>query len=254
LGQHFLTDRNIAEKISSLLKQWGSSYELVLEVGPGQGFLTKSLLQRFGENLYLVEIDHRLKDELQLKFGLADRIITIDFLEFDPSLIGNKPFGLIGNFPYNVSSQILFKVLEHRMLIPEMAGMFQKEVARRICSGPNSKEYGILSVMIQAYYKPIYQFTVSPAVFSPPPKVNSAVITLERLNDLPENLNHSLFHKIVRTSFNQRRKILGNSLHAFNGIQCPELRDYKGLRPEQLSVGDFVSLTFLIEQHGNGPS
>lgn len=251
LGQHFLKDESVAEKIAQTLSLEG--YKNVLEIGPGMGVLTKHLLQR---DLDLVAMD--LDDEsivyLNHSFPLehADilknnnrlNIIEADFLQFDlTQLYGDEQFAITGNFPYNISSQIVFKMLEMREQVPEFSGMFQKEVAKRICEGPGSKTYGILSVLVQAYYHAEYLFTVPPDVFDPPPKVDSGVLRLTRKKELNLPCDERLFFKVVKTSFNQRRKTIRNSLKTFNLSDNLKEDTIFDQRPEQLSVADFVTLT-----------
>ncbi len=243
LGQHFLKDQNIARKIVDSL---GNTTSNVLEVGPGMGVLTQYLLQREELNVYVVEIDNESVLYLQQNFpGLKERILARDFLKFDFSSYFPGKFSLIGNFPYNISSQIFFKVLEYKQQIPEVVGMVQKEVAERMNALPGNKTYGIMSVLLQAFYSIEYLFTVSEQVFIPPPKVKSAVIRLVRnqVESLP--CNEVLFFRIVKMAFNQRRKMLRNSLREI-GIM-PE--QYAEKRPEQLSVEDFIELTSIIENH-----
>ncbi|MBI3501554.1 MAG: 16S rRNA (adenine(1518)-N(6)/adenine(1519)-N(6))-dimethyltransferase RsmA [Bacteroidetes bacterium] len=244
LGQHFLRDENIARKIVSSLSK--KNYKTIVEVGAGTGVLTKYLLQEKDLELFVVEIDKESISFLKKNHPiLKDRMIEKDFLEFSsewlPSAINHQPFSIIGNFPYNISSQILFKVLECRNQIPEVVGMFQKEVAQRIASPPGNKTYGILSVLMQAFYKIEYLFTVNENVFIPPPKVKSAVICLTRNETEKLNCDEKLFFEVVKTAFNQRRKTLRNALSKF------EIKNSKSeilnKRAEQLSVNDFVELT-----------
>lgn len=241
LGQHFLTDQNIARKIVDSL---GSDVPVVLEIGPGMGVLTKYLLDRPEINLHVIEIDRDSVTWLQENFPELKNIWSEDFLKSD---IGRKfegNFNVIGNFPYNISSQIFFKVLELRNRIPEVVGMIQKEVAERIASKHGNKTYGILSVILQAYYDIEYLFTVSEHVFLPPPKVKSAVIRLKRNNVINLPCNEVLFVEVVKAAFNLRRKMLRNSLKAI----CENLPEkYADKRPEQLSVNDFIELTKVIE-------
>ncbi|NAW51084.1 16S rRNA (adenine(1518)-N(6)/adenine(1519)-N(6))-dimethyltransferase RsmA [Elizabethkingia argentiflava] len=240
LGQHFLTDENIASKIANGLS--GKGYELVLEVGPGMGVLTKYLLEKKQE-VFVAEIDHESVSYLKLHYPqLKDHILS-DFLKLDVQSLFSQQIAVIGNFPYNISSQILFKVIDHYTHIPEMTGMFQKEVAERTAAVPRTKDYGILSVMVQAYYDVQYLFTVHENVFNPPPKVKSGVISL--LRNPKEGLigNEVLFKQLVKTGFNQRRKTLRNALKSI-GIPI-HLADHEFLnkRAEELSVADFIHLT-----------
>lgn len=241
LGQHFLTDENIAAKIVNSLSIEG--YQAVLEVGPGMGVLTKYLLDQPSE-VFLAEIDNEsiayLKDNYE---KITDETFIGDFLKTDFEFVKDQQLAIIGNFPYNISSQILFKIIDHYQQIPEMVGMFQKEVAERTAAVPRTKDYGILSVMIQAYYDVKYLFTVHENVFNPPPKVKSGVIRMAR--NPKEGLagNEVLFKSIVKTGFNQRRKKLSNALKP---IGIPEgLKEHPFLdkRAEELSVADFISFT-----------
>ena len=245
LGQHFLNDRKIAMKIVDLLKAEGSGD--VVEIGPGMGVLSGELLNRFGERFHAVEIDSESVEYLTAEFsGLAPRIYQDDFLKLDL----RKKFGgelfIIGNFPYNISTQILFRVLAYRDEVKEVVGMFQREVARRISTGPGSKEYGILSVLLGAYYDISYSFTVSEKVFTPPPKVKSGVLRLERNNVSRLNCDEDLFFRIVKMGFHQRRKTLRNSLSSLI-LQENRPEPILSFRPEQLSVDSFLELTEFIE-------
>ena len=244
LGQHFLRDDNIAIKIvQSLDKSLSNS---LIEIGPGTGVLTKFLINE-NYNLKLIEIDSESVNYLVsiLKFD-SDNILEGDFLKMRIDNIFNNQFSIIGNFPYNISTQIIFKVLENKNLVVQVVGMFQKEVAERICEKKGTKKYGILSVLTQAYYNVDYLFEVPPSVFNPPPKVQSAVIKLIRIDNISKNYNEELFYKIVKLSFQQRRKTLRNSLKIFNIPLNLREDAIFGLRPEQLSVRDFINLTNLI--------
>ena len=249
LGQHFLKDENIAAKIADALSY--KNYDQVVEIGPGTGMLTKYLLSK-SQRIIAMEVDAESVAYLQenyesdLKPNLE--VLQVDFLKFDLiNHLKGQPFAIIGNFPYNISSQIVFKTLEWRSYIPEFAGMFQKEVARRICEGPGSKTYGILSVLTQAYYETEYLFTVPPSVFMPPPKVDSGVIRLIRKKDYQLECDETLFFRVVKTAFNQRRKTLRNSLKAFDlSINLKEDAIFDR-RPEELAVSDFIALTEKIE-------
>ena len=243
LGQHFLTDKNIASKIVDSLRPT-NKYTQVLEVGPGMGILSDILLEREDLETYMIDIDaesyHFLKDKYP---QMGDRLILGDFLKLDLTAIFPGKFAIIGNFPYNISSQILFTILEHRSNVVEMVGMFQKEVAERCASKSGTKDYGILSVLIQAYYNIEYLFTVKPGTFNPPPKVNSGVIRLSR-NDV-ETLpcDEKLFWRVVKAGFNQRRKTLRNAL---SGVLPKDKMDdhiFFEKRAEQLSVEEFIQLT-----------
>ena len=247
LGQHFLNDESIAEKIADSLSLKG--YNHVLEIGPGMGVLTKYLLKK-NTTTHVIEIDSESVEYLQANYlNLADRIIEKDFLKYDLNEVFNgESFAVIGNFPYNISSQILFKTLEMRNQIPEFSGMFQKEVALRICSKEGSKVYGILSVLTQAFYDAEYLFTVPPNVFNPPPKVDSGVLLLTRKENYTLPCDESLFFRVVKTGFQQRRKTLRNSLKTFNLSDNLKANVIFDKRPEQLSVKEFITLTQLIEK------
>jgi 16S rRNA (adenine1518-N6/adenine1519-N6)-dimethyltransferase len=248
LGQHFLRDENIARKIAASLKCEGQ-YKQVLEIGPGMGVLTKHLLQREDFTTSVIELDRESVEYLEIHYPqLTNRIISADFLRYDLSSLYQEPFAIIGNFPYNISSQILFRILEHRDLIPEAAGMFQKEVAERVAAKPGNKTYGILSVLLQAWYKIEYLFTVSEHVFSPPPKVKSAVIRLSRNKTEALDCDEKMFVQVVKAGFNQRRKTLRNALHAFEIIPGNEGHIFFTQRAEQLSVSEFVQLTGLLRK------
>lgn len=247
LGQHFLNDETIAMRIADSLSLGG--YDKVLEIGPGMGVLTKYLLEK-DCTTYVIEIDSESVTYLKVQYlHLRDRIIEEDFLKYNLNLIfNNQPFAIIGNFPYNISTQIVFKTLEMRHQIPEFAGMFQKEVAQRICSPKGSKVYGILSVLTQAFYNAEYLFTVPPHVFNPPPKVDSGVLRLTRKDNYSLPCNETLFFKVVKAAFNQRRKTLRNSLKTFNLAENLKANSIFGMRPEQLDVQDFIEITSQIEQ------
>ena len=242
LGQHFLKDENIANKIANSLTLNG--YKNVLEIGPGMGVLTKYLLKK-DITTSVIEIDEESVEFLKVHFlNLSNRIITGNFLKIDiTQIFKDEQFAIIGNFPYNISTQIVFKTLENRQLIPELCGMFQKEVAQRIAEKPGTKTYGILSVLTQAFYDVEYLFTVPPSVFNPPPKVDSGVIRLIRKDNFTLPVNEAFFFKVVKTAFNQRRKTLRNSLKSFQ--LSDKLREdvIFAKRPEQLSVKEFIYLT-----------
>ncbi len=250
LGQHFLIDENIAKKIADTLTLNG--YKNVLEIGPGMGVLTKYLLQK-DITTHVIEIDSESIEYLKANYlNLAHRIIEKDFLKYDLiKVFKEEPFAIIGNFPYNISTQIVFKVLEMRNQIPEFSGMFQKEVAQRICEKEGSKKYGILSVLTQAFYNVEYLFTVPPQVFNPPPKVESGVLRLIRKENYALPCDEKLFFKVVKTGFQQRRKTLRNSLKTFNLSNNLREDVIFGKRPEQLSVLEFIKLTTLIENDAN---
>jgi 16S rRNA (adenine1518-N6/adenine1519-N6)-dimethyltransferase len=249
LGQHFLTDKNIAAKIVDSLRA-GNNYSQVLEVGPGMGILSDFLLQKPELQTYLIDIDTESYEFLQKKYPqLGERLINDDFLEMDFNKVFKEPFGIIGNFPYNISSQILFKVLDNRQQVVEVVGMFQKEVAERCAAKAGSKEYGILSVFLQAYYKVEYLFTVKAGVFNPPPKVLSAVIRLTRNNAKQLNCDEKLFWQVVKAGFNQRRKTLRNALSSLINKEKLSDEPMLDLRAERLSVDDFVNLTNRISEN-----
>ena len=250
LGQHFLKDLQIAERIADTLSDYKQLP--VLEIGPGMGVLTQFLLEK-GHDLTVVELDMESVDYLEQNFpALEGKILAEDFLRLDLSKLFPDQFCVIGNYPYNISSQIFFKVLDYKEHIPCCSGMIQKEVAERLAAGPGSKTYGILSVLLQAWYEVEYLFTVSEKVFDPPPKVKSAVIRMVRNNRKSLGCDEKLFKTVVKTSFNQRRKTLRNSRKPLLGKDCP---DYPlpifDKRPEQLSVVQFVELTLITERNLN---
>lgn len=239
LGQHFLTDESIALRIVESLD---NEIRNVLEVGPGMGVLTKHLVTRSNTNFRAIEIDLESADFLHQNYPQL-HLIEGDFLRLPLDNLFDSPFAVIGNFPYNISSQILFRVYEHRNLVPEVVGMFQKEVAERITAKPGSKVYGILSVLLSAFYETEYLFTVSEHVFNPPPKVKSAVIRLRRNSTSQLDCDETLFVKTVKAGFNQRRKTLRNALKPL----CMDIDSVPAsllsCRAEQLSVDKFVKLT-----------
>ncbi len=245
LGQHFLTDKNIARKIARSLQL--DTYDTVLEIGPGMGILTEFLRQKPDKELYVVEIDDESVVFLKNNFpSLKDNIIRGDFLKLDlTKLFNGKQIGITGNFPYNISSQILFKVLDNREIIPEFSGMFQKEVAERITARHGNKTYGILSVLAQTYYDTGHLFNVNENVFNPPPKVKSSVVRLVRKDNFPE-IPYDFFKKLVKTAFNQRRKTLRNSLKSYNLSDNLKQARIFAKRPEQLSPEEFVELAQII--------
>lgn len=248
LGQHFLTDLSIAEAIADTLASYKGM--LVLEVGPGMGVLTRFLLDK-GHDLTVVELDPESVEYLQEHFPeLRDRIVAKDFLKLDLAQLYEGPFCVIGNYPYNISSQIFFKILDYKDRIPCCSGMIQKEVAERMAAPPGSKTYGILSVLLQAWYDIEYLFTVPEHVFNPPPKVKSAVIRMTRNQVEQLGCNERLFKQIVKTAFNQRRKTMRNSLRSLVGKECEVLSDpIFDERPERLSVERFIALTNLLESY-----
>ncbi len=246
LGQHFLKDRNIAQKIVSCINPYPNAS--VLEIGPGMGILTEYLLDNKSFTTYVIEIDRESVEYLSVKFPLLkNRIIAGDFLDFNINEFFNSPLIIIGNFPYNIGSQILFKILENKNNVNQVICMLQKEVAERIAAKPSSKTYGILSVLLQAFYSIEYLFTVNEKVFNPPPKVKSAVIRLIRNNTSLLGCDEKLFFKVVKTTFNQRRKTIHNSLKSIISTHTDNTLFTK--RPEQLSVNEFVTLTNLVQDH-----
>ncbi|NVK66353.1 MAG: 16S rRNA (adenine(1518)-N(6)/adenine(1519)-N(6))-dimethyltransferase RsmA [Flavobacteriales bacterium] len=246
LGQHFLTDKNICRKIA---KQYGRHQDCnrVLEIGPGMGALTAFMIED-GLDVTVMEIDTESIAYLNEHFPkLHGKIHNADFLRADlQEYMGTEPFAVVGNFPYNISSQILFKCLDYRNQIPEIMGMFQKEVAVRVAEKPGSKQYGILSVILQAFYDIDYCFTVDEHVFNPPPKVKSGVIRLTRNDRETLPCNENLFIQVVKMTFNQRRKTIRNSIKQLIKDKNIE-HDYLALRPEVLSVEQFIELTLLVE-------
>jgi 16S rRNA (adenine1518-N6/adenine1519-N6)-dimethyltransferase len=241
LGQHFLNDENIAFQIVDAIQ---SSNKNVLEIGPGMGVLTKYLLQKKEIRFSVVEIDRESVDYLKKKYPELS-IISGDFLQLPLDQMYTEPFTIIGNFPYNISSQILFKILEHKELCTEMVGMFQKEVAERVASKPGKKQYGILSVLLQAFYDIEYLFTVDEHLFTPPPQVKSAVIRITLNPEKKLSCDPQLFKQVIKTAFNQRRKTLRNSLKSYHFDSDFMENPIFNLRPEQLDVAQFE----LISNH-----
>lgn len=248
LGQHFLIDQNISKKIAN---QFGNHQgcKRVLEIGPGTGALTKFLLEKEENEIWVMDVDRESIAYLINHFPkLENRILEKDFLRINfNELFGEEPIAIVGNFPYNISSQILFKCLENRNQVPEIMGMFQKEVAERVAEKPGSKTYGIISVLLQAFYDIQYCFTVDEHVFDPPPKVKSGVIRLTRNNREKLPCDDKLFIQIVKACFNQRRKMIRNSVKQFLNAKPFEHR-FLTERPEQLSVEDFIELTLAIQK------
>lgn len=241
LGQHFLKDENIARKITDSLSL---PCEALLEIGPGTGVLTKYLLELPVNKFLAIDVDREAVPYLKKTFPeAADNFIEGDFLRIPVDQLFDGPFSVIGNFPYNISSQILFRVLDHRNQIPEVVGMFQKEVAERIAAPPGSKTYGIMSVLLQAWYDIEYLFTVGAEVFVPPPKVESAVIRLKRNQVQSLGCDEKLFVNIVKTAFNQRRKTLRNALKSFRFSPDDALEELLTKRAERLGVEEFVFIT-----------
>ena len=259
LGQHFLKDENIAKKIADALTENG--YNNVLEIGPGMGVLTKYILKK-KPKVTVFEIDSEsviyLKEVFPVEQISIDtsaekfQIIEGDFLKCNlKEVFNNQQVAIIGNFQYNISSQIVFKAIENRDVVPEFSGMFQKEVAERIAEKPGSKTYGILSVLTQAFFDTEYLFTVPPSVFNPPPKVDSGVIRCIRKENFTLPVEEKLFFRVVKTAFNQIRKMLRSSLKSFNLSLSLKEDPIFAKRPEQLSVSDFILLTQKITENGN---
>jgi 16S rRNA (adenine1518-N6/adenine1519-N6)-dimethyltransferase len=245
LGQHFLKDLGIARDIAHSLSL--NNYSKVLEVGPGMGVLTQFLIPLDTET-FVIEIDKESVSYLKKHYReLDNHLIEGDFLKLPLQEIFKEPIAIIGNFPYNISSQILFKAIDHKDLIPEIVGMFQKEVAERVVSPPGSKKYGIISVLLQCYYDVEYLFTVNETVFDPPPKVKSAVIRLRRNDRDKLDCDEKKFVQVVKTAFGQRRKTLRNALKSLNLVDENTASQYLSLRAEQLSVEDFMNLTSCFE-------
>ena len=251
LGQHFLKDQVVARKIAETLLLNG--YDNVIEIGPGTGVLTQYLLEQ-DINLLALDLDRESIEYLKTDFEInhlkllqrkkSFEVRNADFLKEDLSTLFNgAPFGITGNFPYNISTQIVFKMLEYKDRIPEFTGMFQKEVAQRICEKEGSKAYGILSVLVQAFYEAEYLFTVHPEVFNPPPKVQSGVLRLTRKDNLTIDCSETLLKTVVKAAFNQRRKTLRNSLKTLQLSENLTKDAIFDKRPEQISVADFIALT-----------
>ena len=246
LGQHFLKDKNVAARIARSLT--GEGYSSVIEVGPGMGVLTQFLLERNFQDFVAAEIDRESVAYLRERFGNDLKIVEGDFLKLDLDSLFPGRFAVAGNFPYNISSQIFFKALENRHKVAEVTGMIQKEVAERIHSGPGSRQYGILSVLLQAWYRTEILFTVPPHLFSPPPKVNSAVLRLTRNDRVNLGCDEELFFRVVKGAFNQRRKTLKNSLGSLFPITGADGK-MMTLRAERLTVEDFIELTNVIKNN-----
>lgn len=244
LGQHFLTDKSVARAIVEALNP---STENVLEIGAGTGVLTQFILEKNPTNFKIIEIDKESVNYLLRNFeGMEKVVIEADFLHFELENVFPQSFSLIGNFPYNISNQILFKTFDYRQQITEVVGMFQKEVAERIAAKPGSKKYGILSVLLQAFYTIEYLFTVDEHVFNPPPRVKSGVIRLVRNKVEKLDCDEKLFKTVVKTAFNQRRKTLGNALKSMGAKEWPEeAKEILSKRAEQLGVEEFIRLTKL---------
>jgi 16S rRNA (adenine1518-N6/adenine1519-N6)-dimethyltransferase len=246
LGQHFLKDKNIAAAIVKSLE--ATDCKSVVEIGPGMGVLTGFLVERNFPVLKVVEIDRESVEYLRTNFGNKLDIISGDFLREDLESIAEGPMAIIGNFPYNISSQIFFRIIENREKVTEVVCMIQREVAQRICSAPGSRVYGILSVLLQAWYDIDYLFTVNENVFSPPPKVKSAVISLRRNSTASLGCDEKLFIEVVKCCFNQRRKMIRNPIKALVKTTASE-SDLLSKRPEQLSVEQFAELTNWVAQN-----
>ncbi len=249
LGQHFLTDTSIASRIADTVDVGCYAGLPIAEVGPGTGMLTRFLSEK-GRELKVIEIDTESTAFLRTRYPSLD-IVEGDFLKMDLScLFDGRPFVLTGNYPYNISSQIFFKVLDYKEIIPVVTGMLQREVARRICSAPGSKEYGILSVLLQMWYDCEYLFTVDEGVFDPPPKVKSGVLRLTRNDRIDPGCDWKRFRTVVKTAFGQRRKTLRNSLRS---MLTPEAAAHPMMseRPERLGVDDFILLTQLLTPHSD---
>lgn len=245
LGQHFLKDESVAQRTANLVDKF--EVENWLEIGPGMGVLTKYLISK-PITLKAVELDRDSVAYLAKEMPSLE-VMDADFLKTDLTKFFNEPFGIIGNFPYNISSQILFKILDYRPSVPAFAGMFQLEVAKRIAAGPNNKTYGILSVLVQAFYTIDLEFEIPPTVFSPPPKVQSAVISGKRIEQAVD-WNVPMFFDVVKTAFQQRRKTVSNALKKFNIPKDLIVTNQMfKLRAENLSVEDFKELTAWIEKH-----
>ena len=243
LGQHFLESSEIAKKIVDCLDL--NDINTIIEIGPGMGILTNHIIKLSKISIF-IEIDSESVNYLKNEFSeIENSIINEDFLKIDLNKF-TGPLAVIGNFPYNISSQIIFKIIENKNMVETLVGMFQLEVAKRICEKPGSKSYGILSVLVQAFYETNFEFSLEPTNFTPPPKVNSGVITLKRNKELKLKCNETLFFKVVKTSFQQRRKTIRNSLKIFNLSNNIKEDAIFGKRPEMLSVDDFVHLTNII--------
>ncbi|MCB0766951.1 MAG: ribosomal RNA small subunit methyltransferase A [Flavobacteriales bacterium] len=241
LGQHFLKEDAIAQRIAESLTGHGG-YHHVIEVGPGTGALTRHLVHRPGTKLVCYEVDTESVRYLEEEYPEVE-VRESDFLRMDPDSVTSGPIAVIGNFPYNISTQIVFKILEHRDRFPEMVGMFQKEVADRICTGPGSRTYGITSVLAQVWYDMEMLFTVESEAFIPPPEVRSAVMRMKRNAVMTMPCDEARFTRLVKAAFNQRRKTLNNALKGFPGLEHGVPAPYGGERAEQLSVQDFIQLT-----------
>ncbi|MFN8310407.1 MAG: 16S rRNA (adenine(1518)-N(6)/adenine(1519)-N(6))-dimethyltransferase RsmA [Chitinophagales bacterium] len=247
LGQHFLHDRQILDRIVTAIGDL-TAFETVIEVGPGMGAMTQFLITSSPQNFYVVELDDRWAEYLRTTYPfLKDRVIHQDFLRADLSAILKKPTHIVGNFPYNISSQIVFRIIDERETVTQMTGMFQKEMAVRIAAKPGNKDYGVISVLTQAYYDAEYLFDIPPSCFNPPPKVMSGIIRLTRRSE-PLQCDEKMFRSIVKQAFTQRRKTMRNSLGSFLRNETLRTDAIFDKRPEQLSVADFEALTNKIQQ------
>jgi 16S rRNA (adenine1518-N6/adenine1519-N6)-dimethyltransferase len=248
-GQHFLTDKKIADRIADILTLGASDFDYVLEIGPGRGIMTQGLLEKYQDKFYVNEIDGDLIPILETQFPeLKDRIIHKDFLDLEfKDHFKDNPFLLIGNFPYNISTQIVFKCVDARAQIPEFGGMFQKEVAQRIAEPPGSKVYGILSAWSQAFYDINYKFTVNEGSFFPPPKIKSGVIHFKRKEHFVLGVDEKLMLNVMKAAFGQRRKTLRNSLSLYKNHFDAIPEKYLANRPEQLGWMDFAEITSKIK-------
>lgn len=244
LGQHFLHDVSVLDKIREGINELQPIHTLI-EVGPGMGALTKRMIDMEYTDYYLIEKDDRFVKRLPIEMPyFIDKIFHQDVLKFDFSTFGRRDLTIIGNYPYNISNQIMFWIIENESYVKQSVGMFQKEVAKRIASKHGSKDYGILSVLTQAFYEVEYLFDIGPEAFDPPPKVVSGVIRMRHLSE--PKANYSKLKRVVKAAFNQRRKMLSNSLKGFQFTEETALDRFKNLRPEQLSVDDFCLLSKLV--------
>jgi len=250
LGQHFLKDQGIAKDIVDLFIGFGNP-EMLIEIGPGTGVLTQHLLEPKPWKFRASDVDRESIDYLKLHYPLhQEKFVLEDFLRMDPAALGIHRFAVIGNFPYNISSQIFFHILEMKAEVTEVVCMLQKEVAQRIASGPGGKEYGILSVLLQSLYTIKYEFTVEPHVFDPPPKVKSGVIRMERIEGKVLPCRFSNLQKLVKQAFNMRRKTLRNALKPMGIPESLAQHPWMDKRAEQLSVGEFEEMTRIYEEAG----
>ncbi len=250
LGQHFLSDRGAAQRIANSLN-WGNKPLQLLEIGPGNGALTEHLLKHDNLDYCGIELDRRLVPILTERYGNQNiRFVEADVLQIDLATIFNGEFSIVGNFPYNISSQIVFRVLEYRNNVAELVGMFQKEVAERICAGPGTKKYGIISVLTQVWYDAELLLLLPPEAFRPPPAVHSGVIRLQRNGRTEMPCDEKRFKTVVKLAFNTRRKMLRNSLKSL--IQDEQIleRPIFTKRPEQLDIQEFFEITQIVEDAG----